>query len=705
MRRTRKLLQDLDNRSKGVRNNPVHFIFFDTETAQTTEVKKIGNKKYKTVINTLQLGWCVYWNREINHSEWLYFENVEEFHKFITHVTSIAKNKTIWIVAHNIVFDNFITDIWNYLSIKKYEVSFIHSKGMVFLQKLGRYTTKENKKGNEVRKSASQIMLVNNGNLFPEKLENIGETIGFPKLKVNFQESSKEEIKIYCKRDVEILLEFWKQWAVFISENDLGSLKYTISSQSMEAFKHKFCQHNIVIDDDLDVISFERKAYYGGRTEIFYKGAVQKKINYYDVNSMYPYVMRNFNYPTEHKFTKINPLIEQVEFYIKKGWLLIAECYIDTKINAYPCKQENTLLFPIGKFKTYLATPEIIEALKNNDIKKFGRVELYKGSNIFKDYIDFFYNKRVELKRDCMYKKGRCIKLPHQKFKNNHILCNTELCYKCEFKGNKQEKMYKLFLNSLYGKFGAKTDKWQPIKLEDVKTLDPEFDLTEWILDNYKIPKILIDGIDLTPKLRYIGNELQMSGEEGEDSNSFPAIAAHVTSYARMVIWKAIKYCQENGIGFYCDTDSIFTDIELPPELVDENDLGKFKIEKVYAYGVEFINLKNYCALNENGKKVVKDENDNLIEIDENTFVVRESKILKGKEWKMKGVSAGAELKNENTFIQQEWGGLPKQEYYTKFGRKAGEFWIIYKEKSNKGTIKKGRVKGKVIVPFELEEF
>lgn len=59
----------------------------------------------------------------------------------------------------------------------------------------------------------------------------------------------------------------------------------------------------------------------------------------------------------------------------------------------------------------------------------------------------------------------------------------------------------------------------------------------------------------------------------------------------------------------------------------------------------------------------------------------------------MKGVSNNAIMISENTFIQQEWGGLPRQEYYTKFGRKAGEFWVIEKTKTNKDKINKGILK------------
>lgn len=673
--RKRKFLVNFVNNenNKGVRGNPDHFIFFDTETKQTDEIKKIGKKEYRTIVNTLDIGWAVYWNRLTNDTEWIYFESIKEFHKFVSKKLTDTGKNVVWIVAHNIVFDNFIVDIWDFFKNKNYEDCFIHTKGMTYIQKLGKYSYRiSNKTGDIKRTTDKTVMLVNNGNIFPEKLENIGETVGFPKLKVDFATCIKEELKVYCKRDVEILLEFWKQWTTFLSTNKLGNIKYTISSQSMEAYKKRFCKSYIVLDNDMDNIAFERKAYFGGRTEIFYKGVVKTPVYYFDVNSMYPHVMKEYRYPVEHKFVKINPSIEQVQYYIESGWMVIAECYMDTQNRAYPCKMENTLLFPVGKFVTYLATPEVVEALNNNDIVKFGKVSLYSGSVIFSDYIDFFYNFRLELKAA----------------------------------GNKQEKMVKLFLNSLYGKFGQMFDKWVKTTIKEIKDFDPDFNLDEWIMDEYKIPKILIDGVDMTPKIRYVGGELQMAGEKEESEISFPAIAAHVTSYSRMIIWEAIKYCKLHNIKYYyCDTDSIFTSEPLPADIVDPNKLGKFKLEKMYDNGVEFINLKNYCPLNEQGLKVAENENKEIVIINDEAFT-NESKVLKGKEWKMKGVSAGAVMIDENTFIQQEWGGLPKQEYYKKFGRQPGEFWVIYKEKKNHGKIKKGNLSWNGdIHPFELNEW
>ena len=409
--------------NKGVRNNPFHFIFFDTETEQRFEDKKIGKKKYKTCINTLDMGWSCYWNRETDAEEWFYFESRFEFYKWFESVLARTQKKVVWFVAHNIIFDNIITDIWSYFENKGYETAFIHSKGMVYIQKLALRidgtTIKKIDGVNtkvETKVLLKTVMFVNNGNIFPATLKVIGDTVNLQKLDVDFEHSTREYVKIYCKRDVEILVKFWREWIEFIDKYDLGNIKFTISAQSMEAYKHKFCDSYIHLDDDLINLDFERKSYFGGRTEIFHKGVVTTPVFYNDVNSMYPFVMKNKRFPVEFLHAKRKPTILDVTQKIEKGYLVIAECNINTKRNCYPVKENNTLLFPIGRFKTYLATPEVIEALEHGEIESFGRVSFYKGEVIFDKYVEFFYNERLRLKAT----------------------------------NNKQERMIKLFLNSLY---------------------------------------------------------------------------------------------------------------------------------------------------------------------------------------------------------------------------------------------------------------
>jgi hypothetical protein len=136
------------------------------------------------------------------------------------------------------------------------------------------------------------------------------------------------------------------------------------------------------------------------------------------------------------------------------------------------------------------------------------------------------------------------------------------------------------------------------------------------------------------PKLRYVGNELQISVEAGESDISFPAISAHITSYARVKLWKVISYCRENDIKvYYCDTDSIFTNKPLPDFLVSSTELGKMKLEKVFQYGLQLNGLKNYAELDKAGNIIVSDEDNNYIYL-EGEKLPSNSKVIKGRQWK-----------------------------------------------------------------------
>jgi hypothetical protein len=87
-----------------------------------------------------------------------------------------------------------------------------------------------------------------------------------------------------------------------------------------------------------------------------------------------------------------------------------------------------------------------------------------------------------------------------------------------------------------------------------------------------------------------------------ESYDSFPAIAAHVTAYGRLVLWRLMEKAGK-GNYFYCDTDSLIVNgpglKRLRAEMSDTK-LGKLKIvetmKRMSIYG-----LKDY----ETGQKIV----------------------------------------------------------------------------------------------------
>jgi hypothetical protein len=149
----------------------------------------------------------------------------------------------------------------------------------------------------------------------------------------------------------------------------------------------------------------------------------------------------------------------------------------------------------------------------------------------------------------------------------------------------------KLFMNSLYGRFGME-DNFNDIIIVNNSLLNK---MTE---DN----KILIKDIINIDKDNFLVQVQQ--NEEGkiissinnlnENHNINIAIASFVTSYARIFM---SQFKNNNDIKlFYTDTDSAVVNKPLPDNLVDNKKLGKMKLEYISTKGKVYSWLLNYIV-------------------------------------------------------------------------------------------------------------
>ncbi|KKK77507.1 hypothetical protein LCGC14_2852930, partial [marine sediment metagenome] len=346
-------------------------------------------------------------------------------------------------------------------------------------------------------------------NWFVESLAKTGQRIGVPKLKIDFETCPDYLLDIYCKRDVEIELENFKRFMRFLEDNSVSRLCYTRASTAMAAYLLRHYKTKIYIHNNEQAIDLERDSYRGGRTECFYLGEL-KNDNYYilDVNSLYPYVMRNNSYPIKYKkiIHKIN--IPDLQEYLRDS-AVVAKVLIQTDEAVYAVRRERTI-FPVGLFWVTLTTPELKYALHHNHIKQIDDAVIYNQSNIFETYVDKFYMLR-------------------QEFKSAGVAEYEELCKK--------------MLNSLYGKFGQKAEVWE--KIGDC----PD--------ESDRIEQCFEVGTAGVRQLRYLlGEVFELKGYE-EPFNSFPAISSEIAAYSRMYLYKLMKTAG-TGNYYYCDTDSLF---------------------------------------------------------------------------------------------------------------------------------------------------
>jgi len=533
---------------------PSNIIFVDTETTyyQNTpdtirHTLRLGVAKYirlSTDGTILQRKTCVF------YEPWEFWDFVE----------ACARDKIrLYITSHNLSFDLPILATFHELPARGYKLTF--------------WTFDPRTQILRFKCDTHSIVFVDNASLFPGKLEKWGRVLGFQKLPMPDENASDDEWITYCERDVDIMIELWLWWIKYLRENNLGSFKYTTASQAFSIYRHKFMRYPIYIHSNEKVIELERKGYKGGRVSAFRVGKFTNGPYYkLDVNSMYPYVMREFEYPTRliKVYHNIHP--KNARILVEK-YCVMADVVLKTDEDVYPIKMNNKNVYPIGIFRTVLSTPELTYALEHNHVLAIITIALYRKRPIFREYVEYFYKMKVE----------------------------------AEKRGDYTTRYFaKILLNSLYGKFGQRGINQRMI--------------TEF--PDGKIPQFLKDKVCSRKNGRWvlIANQLWEIEKEGESYNSFPAIAAHVTAYSRMHLWYLINKAGKDNV-LYCDTDSLITNsvgYENVKGLVDNEKLGYLKVEGI-ADEVIINAPKDYRFGNEVKRKgIPKDAK----QLGENTFEV-----------------------------------------------------------------------------------
>jgi len=502
---------------------PEHFIFFDTETRETIISP---NEK----ILTLKLGWALYWNSKTKFKEYFAFNDAPKFWDFV--ISKCPQDDELYLYAHNTDFDMKISDGFNELFIKrKFELQLIYIEGKVFLMTAYKYGKK--------------IHIGDTSNYIPKSLEYIGDSLNFPKTKINFKNCTYQELSDYCKNDVNICFKFIQTLIDFLITYNLGGFKNTAASLSFNCFRHSFYnkeEHPIFIHIFKEIIKSERNSYKGGITDLFKYGRFTNKLIKLDINSMYPFIMKNKELPYQFIGRDIKEnLKDKLESYLKK-YSIIMECkiYLPEKyaylLTRYKKDKENKNGFIFGEFNTTICNPEIEFVLKYGKILSIEHIDLYNKGYVFSDFVDFFYKKRLQFDKE-----------------NNKAF--SLLC--------------KLFLNSLYGKFGQKGNNSEFI---EANNLEPKLQ---------QLPKIIGDNKTIIQ----IGNKIVTYAKNEENSfDTLVAISSFITAYARMYLIEILLKIGRKNV-YYMDTDSIIANekainkIKKYIDFKNKRTLGKLKIE------------------------------------------------------------------------------------------------------------------------------
>jgi hypothetical protein len=531
---------------------PKRLVFLDTETTEHKVNTKISELSFK-------MGALIYVeldkNAEIIKREIVQLYNRMDF--FNWYNSTLYDRRPIYFFAHNIGFDLRILECFHEFAKMglESEPPIVNDRTFIWI----------------VKNIGQTLYFLDTANFAVQTVEQLGNDMNLPKLPMPDKNAPMSDWEAYNVQDCVILELFIVRYIQWLHTNQLGQFKLTLASQTMTTWRHKFMTVNVHIHNVMKFIELERTAYHGGRTECFYIKEFKNQHFYnLDVNSMYPYVMRNKQLPT--KFVKTYKRIDPKDVLRQeKDYYFIATVKLKTDENAYPLMHNNRLCFPVGSFETVLHHSELIYAIKHKHVAEIGLTAVYDKGYIARDYIDFMYNMKIEAEKN----------------------------------GDKSTRYFaKIAMNSWYGKWGQTN-----VSREIYDT--PDSDDIGRICYSY-------------PAKRMYGQILNWFGStvvelrSGETSISFPAIAGAVTAESRMHLY---HYMQIAGIDnvYYVDTDSIITNKMGYNNLyaaIDTTKLGYLKLEGEANY-LEIRGNKDY---NFGDKSRTKGKSKNAIDIKANVW-------------------------------------------------------------------------------------
>ena len=544
------------NRGSGT---PHHCIFFDTETngevIDDTTIEARLSFGYACYIRRLRKG-------KWSSPQWTRFENPADFWEFV--YKYVKPKRRLYIFAHNMGFD--ITQVKGFSQLQS---DGWQCTSRIIASKIFNLT---------YRKDNASIRLVDTYNYYPMALKVIGDMVGIEKLDFPDDDADQDTWDTYCKRDVEVLVSAMKLWWDRVIDWGLGNFAVTLASQCYNAYRHRFMPTPIYIDNNERATQLGRESYIGGRTEAFQIGTIKEKVYCLDINSMYPYVMRNKPVPYRLATTRTRLELHELAQLLEK-YCIVASVDLEVNEPAIPIRHEGRTTWPIGTFNAALTTPELNYALDHGMITKVKYAAVYHKDVIFTEYVDFFYERRLEAKK--------------QGDKATQGIC-------------------KLFLNSLYGKFGQTGQKWSIVGEAESNSVS-HYQI--WNADQGKLTNYRTFG-GLTEELERLP----------ESSESFPAISSHITAHARMYLYYLMRIAGLDNL-YYCDTDSLMVNADGYENLMgqlDDDELGMLKLEWE-SDNVVIRGLKDYS--------------------------------IDGNE-KIKGIRKDAEIIRDNVYSQEQFRGI-----------------------------------------------
>lgn len=404
----------------------------------------------------------------------------------------------------------------------------------------------------------------------------------------------------HCHRVCDVIISTMTRLMSWWKEHDLGNWQSTLASLAWSSYRHRHGTGQVVCHGDLPmtdaeksayrastgtepmdshcVSAVERDAYFGGRVWVGYVGDVRPgvlpeggsaanlwkgrrpvvtgPVYHFDVNSLYPYVMREREYPVELIDCIHAPPLERAVRCVT-DYQCIARVLIDSPIHVYPLRRDGRVSWVTGRYVTALCGQELRQAVNAGDVRDVSDLCIYRSGKPFESFV------------------GQWGPLKEEASKSGDMVT---------------EKFCKGVMNALYGKCAQRRPVWT--------TMPAAPALETWGTWFAPVP-----GTAEVLPWRGIGGVPQVMLERRDCRHTCTFVAAFVTMYGRMLMDQLRAMCGPRQC-LYQDTDSLLVlrdgaEALMRAAVTDQYRMGMLKLVGIYEF-MDVYGPRNYQRDDEN---------------------------------------------------------------------------------------------------------
>lgn len=323
---------------------------------------------------------------------------------------------------------------------------------------------------------------------------------------------------------------------------------------------------SILVHDSETALQLERLSYYGGEVYCGYVGQVMDHhrsepppprslqlqlhttpggVAETDCSALYPYCLGTYPVPTVHRADHWRDYRLQTLTGQNRSWG-VAHVRVSTNAPSYPCRTDyhtgqplvgpsdalpadllrrpHRTIYPVGTFDTILCGCDLVDALRLGHITRVYRWSEYTTATIGRVWLNVLWQTRMAL-------------MAQQR--------------------SQEERLVKLLMNSLIGKFGATRQQWQDFPNEEwPRAWDT------WLRVSAETGEV--------QQCRTIAGLVQRQTARGETESSCPAIAAAITALGRRLMRQRRALLPPHSV-YYQDTDSLWVRPEVVSLLIGQS--------------------------------------------------------------------------------------------------------------------------------------